>query len=108
LKKLRIALSFLLLATLSVFITPKELLHGFSKHDDTVDVLCNNECATHVEKEHEHCDVLQLYAPPLYLSVTDFSFSPDKLACLQSFESTSDYHFSCSPFLFFRGPPVVS
>jgi hypothetical protein len=108
LKKFRATISFLLLAALSVFITPKELLHEFSKHDDTVDAVCHNACATHVETEHQHCDVLQLSSPPLYLSVNSFSFSPDKLACISSFESTSSYHFSCSPFLFFRGPPAIS
>src|SRR5689334_731899 len=106
--KFRTCISFLLLAALSLFITPKELLHELSKHDDTVDVVCHNECSTHVETEHQHCDVLQLSSPPLYNSVTDFSFSSDKLSCLQSFESTSSYHFSCSPFLFFRGPPAIS
>jgi hypothetical protein len=107
LKKLRIHLSFLLLAALSLFITPKELLHAHSGHEDTTDVACHDACATHFENEHEHCDVLQLSSPPLYFSVSDFSFSFDKLVCNQPVENTGSYHSSVSAFLFFRGPPAL-
>jgi hypothetical protein len=97
-----------LLAALSLFITPKELLHEFTKHADSVDVICHNECSQHVETEHQHCDVLQLSSPPLHLSVNTFSFSHDELLSVQSFENTGSYHFSSSAFLFFRGPPAIS
>jgi hypothetical protein len=90
-----------------VLLAPKELVHEFLSHHDTEDVVCAGVCKEHFSELHQHCDVLQLTTPPLYLAVNNFSFSFDKVVCISSTESTSGYQFYSSPFLFFRGPPSV-
>src|SRR5437773_8693161 len=98
-------ISILLLAAISLFVAPKELLHGFLNHHDTEDTICNDVCAHHFSKHHLHCEILQLTTPPFHQTVNNFSFSFAELFCVLSVESKSSYHFSSSPFLFFRGPP---
>lgn len=96
-----------LLAAISVFIFPKELIHEFYHHEDSVDLICSDGCEGHISNEHQHCDVLQLNLPPLYFHVIGFSFPTSDLLCSLSVESCSNYHFASSPFLFFRGPPSL-
>ncbi len=106
-KSFRIHISVILLASLSLFLAPKELLHEFLNHHDTEDKVCTDACAQHFSKPHQHCEVLQLVTPPFHQAVNNFSFASSELFCVISVESKSSYHFSSSPFLFFRGPPAL-
>ncbi|MBK5286455.1 MAG: hypothetical protein JJE25_13735 [Bacteroidia bacterium] len=107
-KNFRKHISVVLLAAFSFLVAPNELLHEFLSHHDTEDVTCTDVCEHHISIQHQHCDVLQLTTPPFNHTLNNFSFSSGGLLCALSFESTSSYHFSSSPFLFFRGPPAVS
>ena len=106
-KNFRKHISIILLAAISLFLAPKSLLHEFLNHQDTEDFVCTETCGHHLSNEHQHCDVLQLSTPPFYNHLNNISFSSTELLCVISFESKSSYHFSSSPFLFFRGPPSV-
>jgi hypothetical protein len=91
----------------SLIVGPKELAHEFLSHHDTEDVHCMDVCKEHFSERHQHCDVLQLTTPPLYLSVDNFSFSFTTLSCTYQVESTGGYQYNSSAFLFYRGPPLV-
>ena len=107
-KNFRIPVSIILLAALSLFFAQKDLLHELLRHHDTEDFTCTDFCDHHFSSVHQHCDVLQLAAPPFHPQLNNFSFSSFDLLCVISFESKSSYHFSSSPFLFFRGPPALA
>src|SRR5689334_15470413 len=104
---LRRFFSIVLLAVISFYSVPKEFLHELTSHHDTQDVICTDYCEHHFTVEHKHCDVLQLTTPPFHQPINNLSFVSDKLLCVVSIESTSNYHSSHSPFLFFRGPPSL-
>ena len=106
-KNFRSHISLILLAAFSLLLAPKELLHGFLSHHDTDDKICADVCAHHIGSQHLHCEVLQLTTPPFHQLLNNFSFSQVELLSVISFESKSSYHFSSSPFLFFRGPPAL-
>lgn len=106
-QNLRKFISVVLLAVISFYSTPKELLHGLTNHHDTQDVICTDYCEHHFTSEHKHCEVLQLTTPPFHHPINNLSFISDKLLCIISVESTSSYHSSYSSFLFFRGPPSL-
>jgi hypothetical protein len=105
-KNFRRHISLILLAAFSLFLAPKELLHEFANHHDTEDKVCTDACTHHLSKPHQHCEILQLVTPPFHQALSNFSFASSELLCFLSVESTSGYHFSGSPFLFFRGPPA--
>src|SRR5689334_23803153 len=104
-KSFRRLISLFLLAAISFYVAPQDLLHELAAHEHTQDVICTDYCAHHVSKEHHHCDCLQLSVPPLYHSLQNFSFVLPAQRNLTPQSATGDYHFSLSPFLFFRGPP---
>jgi|ERR1041385_2330700 hypothetical protein len=106
-QNLRRFFSIFLLAIISFYSVPKELLHAFSSHHDTEDVICTDYCAHHFTNEHKHCEMLQLSVPPLHYSLQNFSFVLSGLLMIAPAEKTHEYHFSLSPFLFFRGPPAL-
>src|SRR5437870_2217339 len=88
-------LSFLLLAALGLAISPKELLHELSHHQDTKDIICNASCNKHLSNRHQHCDVLQLTTPPLL--VTSMQQQYVVLPAVISFYCffASNYYLSC-------------
>jgi hypothetical protein len=106
-KPIRSYISLLLLAAFSVLAGPKEIVHELLSHHDTEDVHCTDSCRDHFSEQHRHCDVLQLSSPPLCLSVNNFSFSFETVASSVASLPALGYHFSSSPFLFFRGPPAI-
>ncbi len=61
-KKNYIALFCLL--TISIFIVPKELIHSFAGHKDSVDSFYNDG-SSHIEIKHRHCEMLK-YETPIY------------------------------------------
>jgi len=66
-------ISILLFLTLSIYLFPKELIHDFFGHTDTVDHECN--CGyLHFEKKHIHCLILNLTSLPfvLFEKIIDF------------------------------------
>ena len=81
LKKFQRHISIFLLAALSLFITPKELLHEFSSHLDTTDKEHSAACAGHISTHHQHCDVLQLHTVSFARSVLD-RYNPEHFVVL--------------------------
>lgn len=57
-------IAFFLLLCSCFFIVPKELVHEFSCHNDSVDKGHFNTTGTSVETIHHHCDILQLFISP--------------------------------------------
>jgi len=106
-QNLRRFFSVVLLAVISFYSTPRELWHELSNHRDTEDVICTDYCEHHFTSEHKHCETLQLTMPPFHYPINNLCFVSDKLLCIVSVESTSNYYASYSPFLFFRGPPSL-
>jgi len=98
----------LLLVVLSVYFSPKELLHEFTHHEDSTDVTCHHSCKHHLEREHQHCDILQLSTPPLYHHVHNFSFLVSFAVIHQPAVPAVGYKNSFSASVFLRGPPALS
>jgi hypothetical protein len=96
-----------LLAAVSLFVSPKELIHEFFHHEESMDITHADDCSGHLSAEHQHCDVLQLTTPPLFHHVINYSFSTPVLLFNLQVHIASSFHFVSSPFLFFRGPPSL-
>lgn len=56
--------------------TAHEFLHSFTGHEDTVDCVHDDHKPTHAafEKEHHHCDFLNLQSPVFLTSTLHFDF----------------------------------
>jgi len=105
---LRKIISLFMLTALSLFISPKELIHEFLNHHDTADFTCTDSCKDHVSDLHQHCDVLQLSSPPLYHHVGIFLIKFISLPFYYNEKNTTSYY---SPFAFsfyLRGPPSLT
>jgi hypothetical protein len=99
-------ISVFLLAVISFFIVPKELIHEFH-HRDTEDILCMDACKDHVSNVHDHCDVLQLNTPPLHHHVTGFSFHVVSLPFSFLIKNTTTYIADRAFSFYLRGPPTL-
>ncbi|MCX6291385.1 MAG: hypothetical protein NT126_06425 [Bacteroidetes bacterium] len=100
-------IAWFLLAAVSFFVTPTELIHQLTDHDDTFDLIAHSETSTHVEALHQHCDMLQFSVPPMFHEANIFTLHTSVIPVSVSTGTSCDYFYSSSPFLFFRGPPVV-
>jgi hypothetical protein len=96
-----------LLAVISFFITPKELIHELH-HDDTIDAVCMDACKDHISAVHQHCDVLQLTTPPLYHQLLVFSFNFESFPFTFLIKSGTTYFTDCVFSFYLRGPPSVA
>jgi hypothetical protein len=92
---------------LSAFIVPKEMVHQFYGHTDTVHTFHHSESdLPTVENEHEHCEMLNFNTPLYFFSVHFFS-AGEKPTTIHLSENSK--RFFCSPdFRLFslRGPPA--
>jgi len=91
-----------------ILAAPKELLHEFFHGKESVDFICKEGCGNHFSTQHDHCEVFQLSYPPLYFSLSHFSFTISEVFYNLPIKKIGAYYFSTSPFLFFRGPPALS
>ncbi len=102
------SIALFLLAVISFFITPKELIHELHHHEDSMDVLCMDACKDHVSEQHQHCDVLQLTTPPLYHHVASFSFNVVSIPFSFLVKSTTSYVADRAFSFYLRGPPEIA
>jgi hypothetical protein len=78
-------IALFLLAIISAFIVPKELVHELYEHTDTVHSWNHNETGLPaLEQEHQHCDLLNFNVPLYFLSLNFFktaeiSFSNERI-----------------------------
>jgi hypothetical protein len=107
-KNFRQHISILLLAAVSLFVSPHDFLHELLEHHETSDELCVEGCGPHIGKEHHHCDCPQLSAPPFYHAPEKFTFSSSEKEETLTVHATSVYHFTFSRCIFLRGPPAIS
>ena len=101
-------IAIFLLIVISVFIIPKELVHAFYGHNDTVHAVSHSENGLPaIEKEHQHCDILNFNAPLYFLSLSFFK-SYEKPVALYNSENCKSLFLSPAFRLFsFRGPPAL-
>ena len=101
--------SFFLLLIFLFTVSPKEFLHElFHQHEhESTDLVCPTGCGDHISVQHEHCEILQLTNPPIYTPMQSSSPGGLELLWIQLPLLAGTYHFSSSPFLFFRGPPEL-
>ena len=99
--------SLLLLLVFLYAAAPKELVHEIFHEHESSDTSCRNETGDQLSILHEHCELLQLNNPPVYFSVSTFSFSVTEFVFSVKAPNDQEYKFSSSPFLFFRGPPQL-
>jgi len=99
--------ALVLLAAVSFFFSPKELVNDFFHHDDTKDLIAYAGTGQQIENLHQHCDLLQFSVPPVIHHVGSFSFANAVVYCMQPANNTGIYYPSYSSFLFFRGPPSI-
>jgi hypothetical protein len=99
-------ISYFFLITFAVLLFPKDLLHDWTGHHDTIDKHCISHSPLGIENEHTHCDFLKLTAPDfcdnhkqILVSVpcTYFIFQ-EKSDCFY-FSGKYNIHF-------LRGPPA--
>jgi hypothetical protein len=66
-------IAIFLLAVISAFIVPKELVHAFYDHSDTVHAVSHSDTGLPVvENAHQHCDILNFNVPLYFLSLSFF------------------------------------
>jgi hypothetical protein len=53
-------ISFLLLGVFVTYITPKEIFHAFTRHNDTEHRIGHNPNQLEVGSEHHHCELMKL------------------------------------------------
>ena len=56
-------LAIILLGVLAINTTPREFIHEFAGHHDTVDILHQRDGVT-ISEQHRHCDFLQIGVEP--------------------------------------------
>lgn len=100
-------ISVFLLAVISAFIVPKELVHALYDHEDTVHSISHNETGLpEIENIHQHCDILN-FNVPLYFLTLNFYPAPFVTQCSKVIQPAVEVFFSpaigLSPL---RGPPV--
>lgn len=103
-------ISFLLLGVFLTYITPKEIFHAFTSHNDTEHNITHNPNQLEVGSEHHHCELMKLdqqFASSA-ISIPYFSFSKpiyfanqQKHAIVQCILPTANY--AIHPL---RGPPA--
>jgi hypothetical protein len=112
LKKGHLLLAYLLLLVFSWASLPTHTIHDlFADHEDTEHGFCERYHAhlgTHVEKKHQHCDILKFnapaYEPPSFLSLQ----KAERIIFASLFTSYSEAAKDQNLFLFpARGPPTV-
>ncbi len=99
--------SCFILVAFCFYITPKEVLHFFTEHEDTEHSIANG---CHFEEQHHHCDLLkidqQFSAPsfeiPFFDFIQDQFFLINTKFELYSFVNNENVNLSFS----LRGPPV--
>jgi len=101
-----IALFFILLSGL--FILPKELIHEFTSHEDTLDATCYASDGLAVSEEHHHCDALQLFLPPCTTHDDTVQFSEFIKLISHAVFNSAAVSFEGVDSFSIRGPPVVS
>ena len=72
--------TWLLLVVFGLIITPKELIHEFYHHEDTV-CLAGDKPA--VEAHHHHCEILQIaslvYTSPVIFTLNVYNLAPGEI-----------------------------
>jgi len=101
-------IAIFLLAIISAFIVPKELVHAFYEHNDTIHSIHHSENGLPViENEHQHCEILSFNVPLYFLSLNFFKASEKPAIVYFSDKKESlfvDSHLRLSSV---RGPPSV-
>ena len=108
--RLRSIMSIILLIAFSWFSTPKEIIHLFSNHHDTLHVV-DDGVDLHFSAEHHHCELLKVdqhfTAPTFDFPYFDFEqislFYLTPEICFYTGQYAKLYPQEISP----RGPPNV-
>ncbi|MFI5217878.1 MAG: hypothetical protein ACHQNT_00200 [Bacteroidia bacterium] len=97
-----------LLFTSSLFIIPKELVHEFSCHADTIDLIHCANSSDAVGNIHHHCDILQVFISPFSDTNSNIDFSAICFITAKYNFSVIDFSFDVFRSLEIRGPPAIS
>jgi hypothetical protein len=106
-EKIKKYIAVFLLAVSTLFIVPHELLHLFTHHHDTSDVLTHPSEGKAFSDKHQHCDVLQLVSPSLYHTLHHCTFVLQNLSFFYADFCFSNFQLTCESNLFLRGPPSI-
>ena len=102
-KKKYIALFCLL--TISILIVPKELIHSFSGHKDTIDII-QKDNFKQIGKTHRHCEMLK-FETPIYhndVNILLLSVAFQSTKCIVNlYDQYVFFSYSCS---LSRAPPL--
>jgi hypothetical protein len=97
--------AILMLSVMTAYSVPKELLHEFHHHTDTVDIRYKSDATREVGSKHIHCDVFDFNGPVLFYSFQDFNFSEDFIPHNYNPSFTEEYFYHSTFANFKRGPP---
>lgn len=102
-----IVLSVLLGVLLVFSTTPKEYIHLFAGHQDTVHHEHDDD-VTHFDPEHHHCQFLELSLPPFIGNDVSFSFPSHVVEYAQYYTSLEGRLMEkIVSVRYLRGPPHV-
>jgi len=105
---LRKYIGIVLLALMSFSVMPKEFIHDLYGHEDTIDGECCRKGIIHVEKVHQHCEML-VYAAFPYIGAISYIAEKDvhfivKKQLIADYAAFNEDLYNLSRF---RAPPVV-
>lgn len=97
--------AWLLLLAFVFAITPKEFIHAFSGHEDTVDH--HTDGSITIGSYHTHCQVLQLQVNPF--KETDKTILPviEASGTQENFPAPAVHDFITAAYTALRGPPSL-
>lgn len=103
--------AIILLGVFCLYITPRDYVHHFTGHEDTVDeaVICKSayESGPVLSTEHRHCEWLT-WAVDVYLPAHTVHLPAAAISYADPVEGLPAYIFSCPAYFFsLRAPPAA-
>lgn len=103
-QKFRSFIALLLLAVVSFAIVPKEFLHAFHDHKDTVHT--NHHGNVALEPVHIHCPIFNAESSAFVNETNDFDFTSTTLTYFHSVYLPAAAYTAAVPHTALRGPPA--
>jgi hypothetical protein len=91
-----------------VYTAPRDLLHIFADHADTVHASCQQGDEPVISTVHHHCDLLHFTIEPAMLTEAQVWYVPVEAPVLQNEFPVKTFHTLPRPALSLRGPPAVA
>ena len=107
-KRINKYFAVLLLAVMTAYSIPKELLHELHHHTDTVDGFYKSDATKEIGTKHTHCDVFHFEGPVLFYSFNENTITDNFTPYIHTATFIEEYFYHTTYDNFQRGPPCLS